>query len=77
MFDMNRSNTEPDLKGYKEEVLPQSYKSFDLRIRISGEGVTPKKMDRSVNLSLTKYCPVYHSLRKYIQVNVTYHIEQS
>jgi putative redox protein len=32
-------------------------------------------MDRALDLSLNKYCSVFHSLRKDIQVNVNYHID--
>jgi putative redox protein len=28
-----------------------------------GEGVTPDKLVRAINLSISKYCSVYHSLR--------------
>jgi putative redox protein len=69
------SRYEVEAEGARNLAPPQSYNSFDLMIRISGEGITPKKLDRAINLSLNKYCSVYHSLRKDIQVNVTYHIE--
>ena len=69
------SKYEVETEGARNLTPPQSYKSFDLRILISGEGITPKKLERAINLSLTKYCSVYHSLRKDIEVNVTYHIE--
>jgi len=43
-------------------------------IQISGEGITPKKIDRAIALSKDKYCSVYHSLRKDMEVNVNYKI---
>jgi putative redox protein len=69
------SKYEVETQGARNLNPPQFYKSFDIMIHISGEGITPKKIDRAINLSLTKYCSVYHSLRKDIQVNVTYQIE--
>lgn len=69
------SKYEVEAQGARNLIPPQYYKSFDIVIHISGEGITPKKIDRAINLSLTKYCSVYHSLRKDIQVNVTYQIE--
>jgi putative redox protein len=69
------SHYEVEAEGARNLAPPQSYKSFDLMIRISGEGITPKKLDRAIHLSLSKYCSVYHSLRKDIEVNVKYHIE--
>jgi putative redox protein len=69
------SKYEVEAQGARNLNPPQYYRSFDIMIRISGDGITPKKLDRAINLSLTKYCSVSHSLRKDIPVNVTYRIE--
>jgi len=45
-------------------------------IHISGKGITPAKIDRAIDLSLSKYCSVYHSLRKDLAVNVNYEIAE-
>jgi putative redox protein len=66
---------EVEAEGARNLTPPQYYKSFDIMIHISGKGITPKKLDRAIDLSLTKYCSVYHSLRKDIQINVKYAIE--
>lgn len=66
---------ETEFEGERMPDPPQYYKSMDIHIRIKGEGITPKKMDRAISLSQSKYCSVYHSLRKDITVNVTYDIE--
>ncbi|MBW1911707.1 MAG: OsmC family protein [Deltaproteobacteria bacterium] len=60
--------------GARNPTPPQYYKSVDMMIHISGEGITPKKIDRAIALSRNKYCSVYHSLRKDIEVNVKYEI---
>lgn len=65
---------EVEAEGARNLTPPQYYKSFDLMIRISGEGITPKKIDRAIALSRDKYCSVYHSLRKDIDVNIRYEI---
>ncbi|MBW1699424.1 MAG: OsmC family protein [Deltaproteobacteria bacterium] len=65
---------EAEIQGERNLTPPQSYKSVDMRIKISGEGITPKKIDRAIALSLDKYCSVYHSLREDIPVNVSYEI---
>lgn len=62
-------------EGTRRADPPQHYTSFDLIIRIAGQGITPKKIDRAIALSREKYCSVYHSLRPDIQVNVKYEIE--
>ena len=61
--------------GTRKPDPPQYYTSVDLMIHISGEGITPKKIDRAIALSKEKYCSVYHSLRKDLEVNVNYEIE--
>lgn len=66
---------EVEAEGARNLTPPQYYKSFDLMIRISGEGITPKKIDRAIALSRDKYCSVYHSLRKEIDVNIRYEIK--
>lgn len=65
---------EVEAEGTRNLTPPQYYKSFDMMIRISGEGITPKKIDRAIALSRDKYCSVYHSLRKDIDVNIRYEI---
>ena len=66
---------EMEAEGARNLTPPQSYKSIDLKFTVSGEGITTKKIDRAIALSLDKYCSVYHSLRKDIKVNVTYEIK--
>ena len=60
--------------GARKPDPPQYYTSIDMMIHISGEGLTPKKIDRAIALSKEKYCSVYHSLRKDLEVNVNYEI---
>jgi len=69
------SKYEVEVEGARNLTPPQYYKSVDMMIYISGEGITQKKIDRAIALSRDKYCSVYHSLRKDIEVNVKYEIE--
>ena len=64
-----------DIVGERNPTPPQHYTKVDMVLHISGENITPKKLDRAISLSQEKYCSVYHSLRKDLKVNVTYHIE--
>jgi len=61
-------------EGSRRLSPPQYYESIDLMIHLSGKGITPAKVDRAIDLSLNKYCSVYHSLRKDLAVNVKYQI---
>ena len=69
------SKYETEIEGTRNLDPPQSYRSFELMIHISGEGITPKKIERAISLSKDKYCSVYHSLRKDIAVNIGYQID--
>jgi putative redox protein len=64
-----------DITGERNPTPPQYYTSIEMVIHISGENITPKKMDRVISLSQEKYCSVYHSLRKDMKVKVSYVIE--
>ena len=61
--------------GARKPDPPQYYTSVDMMIHISGKGITPKKIERAIALSRDKYCSVYHSLRKDLEVNINYKIE--
>lgn len=65
---------EVSAEGTRKPDPPQYYISVDIMIYISGEGITPKKLDRAIALSKEKYCSVYHSLRKDMAVNINYEI---
>lgn len=65
-----------DFSGERNLTPPQYYKSMEMAITIEGEGATPTKVERAIRLSQEKYCSVYHSLRKDIEVKVTYTIKE-
>jgi putative redox protein len=65
---------EMSAEGTRNLTPPQYYTAVDLMIHLSGKGITPKKIDRAIDLSLKKYCSVYHSLRKDLAVNIKYQI---
>ncbi len=64
-----------DYEGRRNLTPPQYYTSIYMLITLSGKGLTPKKVERAISLSQEKYCSVYHSLRKDIEVKVEYRIE--
>ncbi|MDH4028734.1 MAG: OsmC family protein [Nitrospirota bacterium] len=68
---------EIETSGQRNPEPPQYYRSIEMIIHISGKGVTPKKLDRAISLSQEKYCSVYHSLRKDLDVKVSYEIKEA
>ena len=65
-----------DFTGVRKPDPPQYYTSIDLLIKVNGEGITPKKMDRAISLSHDKYCSVYNALRSDIKVTTNYKINE-
>jgi putative redox protein len=72
---VNLRSLKIELSGERNPTPPQCFKKIDIMVRASGEGLTENKMRRAVALSHEKYCSVYHSLRKDLQVNVEYVLE--
>jgi len=62
--------------GERNPVPPKYFKAVQMKLRIGGKGITPKKLDRAISLSQEKYCSVYHSLRKDMDIKITYLIEE-
>jgi uncharacterized OsmC-like protein len=63
-----------DFSGERNPDPPQYYRSIEMVINVTGKGITPKKLDRVIALSQEKYCSVYHSLRRDIEIKVSYNI---
>ena len=66
-----------DIEGERNPTPPQYYKAIKVTIHLSGEGITDKKVQRAISLSQEKYCSVYHTLRKDLNVVVDYKIEEA
>ncbi|HMK44875.1 MAG TPA: OsmC family protein [Dissulfurispiraceae bacterium] len=64
------------ITGERNPDPPQYYKKIDLALQIAGKNLDPNKIDRAVKLSHEKYCSVYNSLRKDMEVSVTYILEE-
>ncbi len=61
--------------GERNPTPPQYFKAIEMTLHISGKHLDPKKVDRAVSLSHEKYCSVYNSLRKDMDVKVRYILE--
>ena len=68
---------EIETAGERNPVPPKYFKAIHMKIRIAGRGVTPKKLERAISLSQEKYCSVHHSLRKDMDIKVSYIIEEN
>ena len=70
------SHFKVDIIGERNATPPQYFKNVDLVIRIAGKNLDSKKIDRAFALSQEKYCSVYNSLRKDIDMMVKYVLEE-
>jgi putative redox protein len=61
-----------DIIGERNPTPPQYFKRIELVLSITGKGLEERKVRRAVELSHEKYCSVYHSLRKDLQVKIDY-----
>lgn len=61
-----------DIRGERNPVPPQYFRAIELILLIGGRDLDPKKVERAVSLSHEKYCSVYNSLRKDMEVKVRY-----
>ncbi len=64
-----------DIVGERNPTPPQFYTSMEMIISVTGTDLTAKKLERAISLSHEKYCSVYHSLRKDMQMKVDYTFE--
>jgi putative redox protein len=58
-----------EVEAERRDAHPRSVKRLDFRFRIKGP-VDQKKAERAVDLSLEKYCSVFHTLRMDINLDV-------
>jgi putative redox protein len=65
-------NFKIEISGERNPTPPQYYKAIHMTLHITGKGFTEKKIQRAIDLSQDKYCSVYHSLRKDMEVTVSY-----
>jgi putative redox protein len=63
-----------DMVGERNTTPPQYFQKVDIVLHLTGKNLNAKKVARAVSLSHEKYCSVYNSLRKDMDVKVSYNI---
>lgn len=51
-----------EASGVRREAEPRRYTALHLEYHLAGEGIDEAKARRAIDLSITKYCSVVHSL---------------
>jgi len=57
-----------EASGVRRETDPRRYTAMHLEFHLRGEGLDEAKAERAVELSITKYCSVLHSLAPDIRI---------
>ena len=64
------------VQGIRAEQHPKIYTQFDVLYRVRGHNVDPQAVERSIELSTTRYCPVIGMLGRVAEVTTRYEIEE-
>jgi putative redox protein len=62
--------------GHRADQEPRRYTAMSLHFTITGR-IDSHVVDRAIELSRTKYCSVWHSLREDIRLTTTYTIQDA
>jgi len=68
------SKVEVTLEAARHRPEPRYLTSAQMSFDVWGDGVTPDKLVRAINLSISKYCSVYHSLRDDLKLQSQFRI---
>ena len=65
---------EVSLEADRHSPEPRYYTRVTMRFDVWGDELRPDRIERAISLSLAKYCSVFHSLRKDLQVQPEFRI---
>jgi len=65
---------EMSIAGTRAATDPRYFTEAVLRFDVWGDGISANKLARAINLSIFKYCSVFHSLRRDLQLEAEYRI---
>jgi putative redox protein len=68
---------EVTLEADRNETEPRYVTDAKMLFDVWGDGIAPDKLVRAINLSISKYCSVYHSLRDDQKLQPLYRIHAS
>lgn len=62
------------VRGYRREKHPRVYERIEIEYIFNGNGLNVKAIEKAINLSLNKYCPVTAMLRKTAEIIHSYRV---
>jgi len=66
-----------DIDAEQSEDFPRVFRKIWIHYTISGHNVDPAAVERSIELSETKYCPVMANLKKDAEIDTAYTIHEA
>jgi len=64
------------VQGSRAEQHPKVYTQINVLYRVRGNNVDPQAVERAIELSKTRYCPVIGMLGKVAEVTTRYEVEE-
>lgn len=64
------------LTGQRHEPEPRYFTEVAVQFDIWGTGIRPETVARAINLSFTKYCSVFHTLRGDLKVHPEFRVHE-
>lgn len=68
---------EVKVKGERAEEHPKVYTDIEIEYIVTGHDIDPKAVERSIELSVTKYCGAQATLTHTADIKTTYTIHQT
>ena len=65
-----------EVQGTRVDEHPKIYNYIEVLYRVRGKDVDPKAVERSIELSKTRYCPAMAMLGKTAKITTHYEIEE-
>lgn len=70
------SDLNVEVHGRRANQHPKVYTHIEVLYRVRGNNINPQAIERSIELSKTRYCPVIAMLGKVAEVTTRYEIEE-
>jgi putative redox protein len=65
------------VRGERAEEHPKVYTRIEVEFIVTGRGVNPASVERSIELSMERYCPVAGMLKSVVPITTSYQIVES
>jgi putative redox protein len=70
------SGLKVEVQGIRADQHPKVYTQINVLYRVSGKNVDSQAVERAIELSRTRYCPVMAMLGKVAEIHTRYNIEE-